>query len=205
MPREAGTGPPAVARVGEPAGPGLGSGPFAAVLLAGPGAGGVRAGRPGGFPPHLPPEAHGPRRTVCPVPADACRPAAERPGAEEEFTRATRPARGSVTERGRRRPPAGGAGRDRDRVARTPAPTTALAGALAVMGAADLPPAAPDHPHLADRGRVATHGGGAARPAPAPRFTAHPDALRLPPGWSTADSAAVAERREWPGGPGEPT
>ena len=39
---------------------------------------------------------------------------------------------------------------------------------------------APDHPHLAARGTFTTHAG-QAQPAPAPRFSASPAALRRPP------------------------
>ncbi|GLF98410.1 CaiB/BaiF CoA transferase family protein [Streptomyces yaizuensis] len=53
---------------------------------------------------------------------------------------------------------------------------------------------APVHPHLAARGTFAEHGG-ITQPAPAPRFSATPGALRTPPAVPGADAASVA--RDW--------
>ncbi|GGS83797.1 MULTISPECIES: CaiB/BaiF CoA transferase family protein [Streptomyces] len=67
---------------------------------------------------------------------------------------------------------------------------------------------APAHPHLAARGTFTDHGG-ITQPAPAPRFSATPTAIRSGPARPGADTAAVA--RDWgtpahpadgPGGPG---
>ncbi|MEU2223613.1 CaiB/BaiF CoA-transferase family protein [Streptomyces sp. NPDC018347] len=69
---------------------------------------------------------------------------------------------------------------------------------------------APDHPHLAARGTFTEHGG-ITQPAPAPRFSATPTAVRTGPARPGADTAAVA--RDWglpahpagaPGAPGAP-
>ncbi|WP_407562737.1 CaiB/BaiF CoA transferase family protein [Streptomyces sp. 184] len=51
-----------------------------------------------------------------------------------------------------------------------------------------------DHPHLAARGTFAEHHG-AVQPAPAPRFSATPGAVRRPPARPGADAADVA--RDW--------
>ncbi|GAA1504932.1 CaiB/BaiF CoA-transferase family protein [Streptomyces synnematoformans] len=51
-----------------------------------------------------------------------------------------------------------------------------------------------DHPHLAARGTLAEHHG-AVQPAPAPRFSATPGAVRRPPPSPGADTADVA--RDW--------
>ncbi|MFP8945015.1 CaiB/BaiF CoA transferase family protein [Streptomyces fenghuangensis] len=53
---------------------------------------------------------------------------------------------------------------------------------------------APAHPHLAARGTYTEHAG-AVQPAPAPRFSATPGALRRPPAVPGADAAEVA--RDW--------
>ncbi|MDT0444530.1 CaiB/BaiF CoA transferase family protein [Streptomyces johnsoniae] len=53
---------------------------------------------------------------------------------------------------------------------------------------------APDHPHLAARGTFTEHGG-IRQPAPAPRFSATPAAIRRPPALPGADAEAVA--RDW--------
>ncbi|MEU2787861.1 CaiB/BaiF CoA-transferase family protein [Streptomyces sp. NPDC007100] len=53
---------------------------------------------------------------------------------------------------------------------------------------------APDHPHLAARGTFVDHGG-ITQPAPAPRFSATPGAVRRPPARPGADTADVA--RDW--------
>ncbi|MEU1298070.1 MULTISPECIES: CaiB/BaiF CoA-transferase family protein [unclassified Streptomyces] len=53
---------------------------------------------------------------------------------------------------------------------------------------------APDHPHLAARATF-THHGGLTQPAPAPRFSATPTAVRTGPALPGADTAAVA--RDW--------
>ncbi|SEP83907.1 CaiB/BaiF CoA transferase family protein [Streptomyces radiopugnans] len=53
---------------------------------------------------------------------------------------------------------------------------------------------APAHPHLAARGTY-TEYAGAVQPAPAPRFSATPGALRRPPATPGADAAEVA--RDW--------
>ncbi|MGY1453590.1 CaiB/BaiF CoA transferase family protein [Streptomyces sp. SS8] len=53
---------------------------------------------------------------------------------------------------------------------------------------------APAHPHLAARGTY-TEYAGAVQPAPAPRFSATPGALRRPPAVPGADAAEVA--RDW--------
>ncbi|GAA2406749.1 CaiB/BaiF CoA-transferase family protein [Streptomyces glaucosporus] len=53
---------------------------------------------------------------------------------------------------------------------------------------------APAHPHLAARGTYADHAG-TVQPAPAPRFSATPGALRRPPAVPGADAAEVA--RDW--------
>ncbi|MGW7051452.1 CaiB/BaiF CoA transferase family protein [Streptomyces sp. NPDC054887] len=53
---------------------------------------------------------------------------------------------------------------------------------------------APSHPHLAARSTFVTHGG-LTQPAPAPRFSATPGAVRRPPALPGADTAEVA--RAW--------
>ncbi|MEU6141742.1 CaiB/BaiF CoA-transferase family protein [Streptomyces sp. NPDC047081] len=53
---------------------------------------------------------------------------------------------------------------------------------------------APDHPHLAARGTFTDHGG-ITQPAPAPRFSATPTAVRTGPAQPGADTADVA--RDW--------
>ncbi|MEU6665130.1 CaiB/BaiF CoA-transferase family protein [Streptomyces sp. NPDC046727] len=53
---------------------------------------------------------------------------------------------------------------------------------------------APDHPHLAARGTFTDHGG-ITQPAPAPRFSATPTAVRTGPALPGADTEAVA--RDW--------
>ena len=53
---------------------------------------------------------------------------------------------------------------------------------------------APGHPHLAARGTFTDHGG-ITQPAPAPRFSATPTAVRTGPARPGADTAEVA--REW--------
>ncbi|MFF2502285.1 CaiB/BaiF CoA transferase family protein [Streptomyces sp. NPDC058067] len=53
---------------------------------------------------------------------------------------------------------------------------------------------APGHPHLAARGTFTDHGG-ITQPAPAPRFSATPTAVRTGPAQPGADTAAVA--RDW--------
>jgi alpha-methylacyl-CoA racemase len=53
---------------------------------------------------------------------------------------------------------------------------------------------APDHPHLAARGTF-TEYAGTVQPAPAPRFSVTPGALRRPPALPGADTAEVA--RDW--------
>ncbi|WP_414930694.1 CaiB/BaiF CoA transferase family protein [Streptomyces sp. SHP 1-2] len=53
---------------------------------------------------------------------------------------------------------------------------------------------APHHPHLAARGTFTGHGG-LTQPAPAPRFSATPTAVRTGPARPGADTAAVA--RDW--------
>ncbi|OEV04339.1 carnitine dehydratase [Streptomyces oceani] len=53
---------------------------------------------------------------------------------------------------------------------------------------------APEHPHLAARGTFVEHAG-QVQPAPAPRFSATPGALRRPPARPGADGAEVA--RDW--------
>ncbi|MFC9290663.1 CoA transferase, partial [Streptomyces sp. NPDC057052] len=53
---------------------------------------------------------------------------------------------------------------------------------------------APHHPHLAARGTFTDHGG-LTQPAPAPRFSATPTAVRGGPARPGADTAAVA--RDW--------
>ena len=53
---------------------------------------------------------------------------------------------------------------------------------------------APDHPHLAERGTFTDHGG-ITQPAPAPRFSATPTAVRTGPARPGADTAEVA--RDW--------
>ena len=53
---------------------------------------------------------------------------------------------------------------------------------------------APDHPHLADRGTF-TRSAGITQPAPAPRFSATPTAVRRPPAQPGAHTAEVA--RDW--------
>ncbi|HEX5568060.1 MAG TPA: CaiB/BaiF CoA-transferase family protein, partial [Streptomyces sp.] len=53
---------------------------------------------------------------------------------------------------------------------------------------------APAHPHLAARGTFTEHAG-LTQPAPAPRFSATPAALRRPPALPGADAAEVA--RDW--------
>ncbi|MEV7072226.1 CaiB/BaiF CoA-transferase family protein [Streptomyces sp. NPDC093990] len=53
---------------------------------------------------------------------------------------------------------------------------------------------APDHPHLAARGTFTDHGG-ITQPAPAPRFSATPTAVRTGPVRAGADTAEVA--RDW--------
>ncbi|MET8772690.1 CaiB/BaiF CoA-transferase family protein [Streptomyces sp. NPDC004658] len=60
---------------------------------------------------------------------------------------------------------------------------------------------APAHPHLAARGTFTDHGG-ITQPAPAPRFSATPTAVRTGPARPGADTAAVA--RDW-GIPAPPT
>ncbi|MFF8905070.1 CaiB/BaiF CoA transferase family protein [Streptomyces olivaceoviridis] len=60
---------------------------------------------------------------------------------------------------------------------------------------------APAHPHLAARGTFTDHGG-ITQPAPAPRFSATPTAVRTGPARPGADTAAVA--RDW-GLPAPPT
>ncbi|MFI9586286.1 CaiB/BaiF CoA transferase family protein [Streptomyces sp. NPDC052236] len=50
---------------------------------------------------------------------------------------------------------------------------------------------APSHPHLAARGTFVEHGG-ITQPAPAPRFSATPGAVRRPPALPGADTAEVA-------------
>ncbi|MFF7371402.1 MULTISPECIES: CaiB/BaiF CoA transferase family protein [Streptomyces] len=60
---------------------------------------------------------------------------------------------------------------------------------------------APAHPHLAARGTFTDHGG-ITQPAPAPRFSATPTAVRTGPARPGADAAAVA--RDW-GTPARPT
>ncbi|QTE02226.1 CaiB/BaiF CoA transferase family protein [Streptomyces cyanogenus] len=60
---------------------------------------------------------------------------------------------------------------------------------------------APHHPHLAARGTFTDHGG-ITQPAPAPRFSATPTAVRTGPARPGADTAAVA--RDW-GIPARPT
>ncbi|MFF5856935.1 CaiB/BaiF CoA transferase family protein [Streptomyces sp. NPDC012751] len=66
---------------------------------------------------------------------------------------------------------------------------------------------APAHPHLAARGTFTEHGG-ITQPAPAPRFSATPTAVRTGPARPGADTAAVA--RDWglpahpAGAPGAP-
>ncbi|MEU6598436.1 CaiB/BaiF CoA transferase family protein [Streptomyces flaveolus] len=60
---------------------------------------------------------------------------------------------------------------------------------------------APAHPHLAARGTFTDHGG-ITQPAPAPRFSATPTAVRTGPARPGADTAAVA--RDW-GTPAPPT
>ncbi|MFJ4326394.1 CaiB/BaiF CoA transferase family protein [Streptomyces tricolor] len=59
---------------------------------------------------------------------------------------------------------------------------------------------APAHPHLAARGTFTDHGG-ITQPAPAPRFSATPTAVRTGPARPGADAAAVA--RDW-GTPARP-
>ncbi|MEU3281164.1 CaiB/BaiF CoA transferase family protein [Streptomyces antibioticus] len=69
---------------------------------------------------------------------------------------------------------------------------------------------APHHPHLAARGTFTDHGG-ITQPAPAPRFSATPTAVRSGPALPGADTADVAH--DWdvphlldrPGGPGRAT
>ncbi|HET6859074.1 MAG TPA: CoA transferase, partial [Streptomyces sp.] len=53
---------------------------------------------------------------------------------------------------------------------------------------------APSHPHLAARSTFVEHGG-LTQPAPAPRFSATPGSVRLPPAQPGADTAEVA--RDW--------
>ncbi|MFI1302234.1 CaiB/BaiF CoA transferase family protein [Streptomyces sioyaensis] len=53
---------------------------------------------------------------------------------------------------------------------------------------------APRHPHLAARGTFVEHGG-ITQPAPAPRFSRTPGALRRPPARPGADTAEIA--RDW--------
>ncbi|WP_106982377.1 CaiB/BaiF CoA transferase family protein [Streptomyces rimosus] len=53
---------------------------------------------------------------------------------------------------------------------------------------------APGHPHLAARGTFTGHGG-ITQPAPAPRFSATPGAIRRPPARPGADTVEVA--RDW--------
>ncbi|GAA4673148.1 CaiB/BaiF CoA-transferase family protein [Streptomyces chumphonensis] len=53
---------------------------------------------------------------------------------------------------------------------------------------------APEHPHLAARGTFVEHAG-LTQPAPAPRFSATPGAVRTAPAPSGADTASVA--RDW--------
>ncbi|WP_405746342.1 CoA transferase [Streptomyces sp. NBC_01525] len=53
---------------------------------------------------------------------------------------------------------------------------------------------APDHPHLAARGTFLDHGG-LTQPAPAPRFSRTPGAVRRPPAQPGADTAEIA--RDW--------
>lgn len=53
---------------------------------------------------------------------------------------------------------------------------------------------APHHPHLAARGTFTDHGG-ITQPAPAPRFSATPTAVRTGPAQPGADTADVA--RDW--------
>ncbi|MBB5120779.1 CaiB/BaiF CoA transferase family protein [Streptomyces eurocidicus] len=53
---------------------------------------------------------------------------------------------------------------------------------------------APDHPHLAARATFVEHGG-LTQPAPAPRFSVTPGAVRRPPARPGADTAEVA--RDW--------
>lgn len=53
---------------------------------------------------------------------------------------------------------------------------------------------APEHPHLAARATFVQHGG-ITQPAPAPRFSATPGAVRRPPARPGADAAEVA--RDW--------
>ncbi|MFF7231400.1 CoA transferase [Streptomyces sioyaensis] len=53
---------------------------------------------------------------------------------------------------------------------------------------------APQHPHLAARGTFVEHGG-ITQPAPAPRFSRTPGALRRPPARPGADTAEIA--RDW--------
>jgi alpha-methylacyl-CoA racemase len=53
---------------------------------------------------------------------------------------------------------------------------------------------APGHPHLAARATFVDHGG-ITQPAPAPRFSATPGAVRRPPARPGADAAEVA--RDW--------
>ncbi|MFG3009084.1 CaiB/BaiF CoA transferase family protein [Streptomyces cinerochromogenes] len=60
---------------------------------------------------------------------------------------------------------------------------------------------APAHPHLAARGTFTDHGG-ITQPAPAPRFSVTPTAIRTGPARPGADTAAVA--RDW-GTPAHPT
>jgi alpha-methylacyl-CoA racemase len=50
---------------------------------------------------------------------------------------------------------------------------------------------APSHPHLAARGTFVDHGG-LTQPAPAPRFSVTPGAVRRPPARPGADTAEVA-------------
>jgi alpha-methylacyl-CoA racemase len=65
---------------------------------------------------------------------------------------------------------------------------------------------APHHPHLAARGTFADHGG-ITQPAPAPRFSATPTAVRRPPAKPGADTREVARDWDVPGlvaDPGKP-
>ncbi|WP_078843243.1 CaiB/BaiF CoA-transferase family protein [Streptomyces albus] len=57
---------------------------------------------------------------------------------------------------------------------------------------------AADHPHLAARGTFTDHGG-ITQPAPAPRFSATPGAVRTPPALPGADTAEVAADWDVPG------
>ncbi len=212
MPTDAGTG----ARVGQPAGPGHGSAPSAALQLAGPAPGGVRADRPGPGRTRLPPGPAPAGRTPRPVfaapgavegvaraprraeragaPVTGSPPPAQRIGNQAAFARTPRRADGRTAARGQHSPPPDRTRHDRGRFALTPVP--------AATETADVRPVAPGRPHLARRGTATEHGG-TARPTPTPRFAVHPRALRPTPERRSAESAAAAERRDPPGGHGE--